>query len=235
MSEAKKIILATFTDIIVMRLGDNGYDEFVPGSVSFNVMPNNDYKVWIIARAKNNGNLILNAIVPKNMAITLSSKEKMVVSCGKVPSTTYIDEMTGKSIPTLWKFCMPSLEDRERFVFLLNAARKRFDVPIVETTTKITKTKNVLQMKNAAAGKNKKKITVVKRAPIKRTYPTKASKNKHSLSIDVTPAEKENKVTRDNENENDDDDLGSIGDSPQFAQSQDVYASLSRWESDNDY
>ena len=230
MSEAKKIILATFTGVVIFRLGDNGYDEFVPSTVSFNIMPEDGYKTWIIARANNNGNLVLNAIAPKNMAISLSSKEQMVVSCGKMPSTTYANEETGKLIPTLWKFCLPTLEDRERFVFLLNAARKKFDIPMVLIKTKSTvATKRVLQ-KRGIKSENKKqtstKALLPKKLSSKKFSPKKNTATKLALTIDlanVDGGDKENKIICGGNKDSDVDSLASLTaseyDSPQFAQS----------------
>ena len=225
MSDQHKILIGSFKKVIVMRLGDDGYNEFVPATVSIYIMPSNNFKVWIIARAASNKNLIFNAIIPKNMAIATSEKEKMVISFGKVPSTTYTDERSGKPIPTFWKFCVATEDDKSGLLFFLNAARKNFDVPSNAAKIFMTHTKKPLRKKNMKKMKN---VSAVKGSTIEAK---KLPPKKPSLTIDLCEVEKEKENEVNKYGFDSDDEFGTLSDieSPQFAQSQDVYASMSHW------
>ena len=121
MEEGRKVLVASFEHVVVWRLGEEGYDDFFPGTVSLYTMPDNNYKVWIIARGQNS-NLTLNAILPQNVALVQFKNEKRVITVGKMPSTTYVDERNNnKLIPTLWKLEMACVEDKERLLFALEA------------------------------------------------------------------------------------------------------------------
>ena len=86
----------------------------------------------------------------------------MVVSFGKIPSTTYCNEKN-KPIPTLRQMTFKHFDNKQRFLFLLNGARKSFDIVEHDSMTKAKKKQQEV---------TRKKISVVKKTnsvkPIKK-------------------------------------------------------------------
>ena len=115
MSEDRKFSLFFSDYVTVSRFGDDGFDKFFPGKMQFFVMPEKNFKCWVVCRG-NGERLIFNAIIPKNVAIVRYEDKPLEVVFGKVPSTTYCND-DGKLIPTVWKFSFLTLTTKRNFYF----------------------------------------------------------------------------------------------------------------------
>ena len=232
----RKILLFTANDVIVYRLGQNGWEEFFPGEMEFNIMPESDFKAWLICRG-NGRRLVFNGIVPRNVAVMLNKCENLCVLCGKMASSTYNEEETKKPIATMWKFCFDKINDKENFVFLMNGASAPFRVPQL-SSEKATPAKNnnkenkknVTKKSSAATNKKGSKNTksTNKIETIEENAPTTPvlSKKSNNVVIDLTSSDSDDDYATES-NFDSFESLGNPG-SPKFAQLQDIMASLGR-------
>ena len=101
------------TPLTVSLIGENGFDTCFSGHVDVNLMPDNDYKLWVTAFRKN-GNHVFDAIILKNVAVLILKHQPKVVMLAKIPSPTHTNFFTGKPIPTAWKLTFKTTSDREK-------------------------------------------------------------------------------------------------------------------------
>ena len=207
--------------VYVSRLGAKGYQDFYSGRLEVYILPDEAFKVWVIAYGTGERH-IFNGYMPKYMAVSDASfeKKKWTVTIAKVPSLTYTNDQ-GLPIPTIWKFRFHVKKDYEKFLFFMSAASSGFYAksfqPTEEKNIFVDKTNTKVAKK--IEEKDEKEKKEMKKTPRK-------------LVIDL-PSESDGSET----------DFGSIDspdwskagdsidslDSPVFAESQDVYASMAAY------
>ena len=142
-----------------------------------------------------------NAIVPGGVVVR-GDEESLVVWLAKVPSLTYLNAK-GKPIPTIWSFSLPNEEDYNAFLGLMYLFSRlglevNKNIAIPPPAVPVTKTKVL--------------------PPTRASITSSPEKSVNLLSSD----------TEDEEDENSGAESYGTSDSPIFAESQDVYASLGR-------
>ena len=240
---SRKVFLFESFSVVLHRLGNAGYQTFYRGRMEVYLVPEDGYKLWVkvIGRGEN---LIFNGIIPKNCAVMLNPKEPKTVTCGKIPSDTYVNEK-GLMIPTLWKFCFHDKEDTERLYYLACAASSGFaaaESNIIkneeaEAASRRAAARKPLACKNINGNKNnskKAKNKVGEEKVAKIVEPPKAAPRltlQLPESSDESDGDSDSLATPNWDDDNDSawDDL----ESPVFAESQNVATSMHNFNSNN--
>lgn len=115
MTDSIKIFSAT--NVIITRVGDTGREKYLPSKVTITTVKSRDNKGWIVAKNHAGNSLNFNGIVPGGMPVK-ANRDDLSVWFGKVPSLSYVDKR-GKPIPTLWCFRFSSEHDFECFYGLM--------------------------------------------------------------------------------------------------------------------
>ena len=191
MSDTRKVVLFKSSAVTVERLGEKWYEKFFSGTVELSIQPENGYKFVLLARGTGE-RIVCNVIVSKFTAVNFD-REKMVVTFGKLPSTTYKD-LNGLMIPTFWRIKLYNKDEAEAFYYLLCAASSGYAVENFNRTNQqeAEKKMNTTNNKTALRNKNKKKTTSTNKVNKKGSKDKKKMENngKENFSGNKAPPKK---------------------------------------------
>ena len=189
--------------VVVTRIGDSGKQKYLPGSLTVATQTLNDMKGQVYVRTLAGNAMQFNAIVPGGVVVR-GDEESLEVWLAKVPSLTYLNSK-GKPIPTIWSFSLPDKDDYEAFLGLMYLFSR--------LGLEVNNNKNGDILPPAAPFTKTKVLP-----PIRATISASPDNSINLLENDTDDEEDTKYQATDNEN--------SPCDSPVFAESQDIYASL---------
>ena len=149
MENQSEITLATFSNVIIYKIGEKGAKhKYEPSKVTIYTNRSRSYKGWIIARNHAGNSMNFNAYIPGNCPIVLKEKQREIYF-GKVPSLSFVNK-AGKPIPTMWTFKMANDKDLQSvYGFLLMFAKLAAVVnALPPPTTLFSKKKRTVQVES---------------------------------------------------------------------------------------
>ena len=237
-----KVQIFEADDVIVSKMGNKFYDTYYPGPLEIHILPQQMYKTWIVSRCDKNSNLTCNMMVPEGCAISFVENEPTTLLFGKAASTTYVNQK-GKPIPTFWKFCFKKKDDLHKFYFMIcGASGGLASEKCAQVATEVTRVASKKKIVATANKENqyrnmKKTVKTAKKYSITTTMSEGSKKEKND-----PPKPKKRKLEIALPESSDESDVGDIptpdsfvsiknddDDSPTFAESQDVFASMGKY------